>query len=189
MDMSELDEYGRDEEGILRSHEPVYDGLGVRCINFLLFFFYVLLSGAGITGIVLPCIWPNMPLPILITFIITVAVAVLHILVKVLGKVCVRGYLLYPVQPKWAYQVSDGVLLFMTIGVVAAYILDNSVGNGPNPIMPMLGSWIATVIMLINLHLVWRITYEGPALPPPVKYVERDTTWEDFTNRLQEKGF
>ena len=189
MDTSELDEYGKDEDGILRSHEPPYDGLGIRCINFLLFFFYILLFAGGITGIALPCIWPNVFFPIIITFAIVVVVPVLHLVVKILGKVFVQGYLLYPMQPKWVYQVGDGMLIFIIVGVIAAFVLDMLFSGGPNPILPMLGSWVVSIVMLINLHLIWRITYEGPALPPPVNYKEEETPWQDFQDRLREKGF
>lgn len=189
MDTSELDEYGKDEDGILRSHEPPYDGLGIRCINFLLFFFYILLFAGGITGIVLPCIWPNVFFPIIITFAIVIVVPVLHLLVKILGKVCVPGYLLYPVKPKWLYQVGDGVLIFMMAGVIAAFVLDMLFSGGPNPIMPMLGSWVVSIVMLINLHLIWRITYEGPNKPPPVEFYEKKDPWGDFVERLGEDGF
>lgn len=187
----ELDEYGRDGNGIIRSNRPTYEGLGIRCINFLLLFFYLLLFGGAVTGIALPCIWPNQQIPLLITVLIFVLVVVLHLLVKILGKVCVQGYLLYPVAPKYIYMISDGVLLFMLVGVGAAYVLDTVLSDAPvaNAILPMLGCWVSAVAMLINWHLVWRVTYEGPALPPKVTIVGPDTSWDDFTSELQESGF
>lgn len=189
MKAEDLDEEGNDEEGVFRSHEPVYDGIGIRCINFLLFILYAVLTGGAITGIVLPCVWPNTPIPIIISFAIAVVLTVVHLSVKILGKACINGLLLYPMSPKWFYQVTDGVLVFMLVGVVASFVLDLVVGSGPTVVMPMLGCWVVGVAMLINFHLVWRITYEGPAAPPDVKFVERDTRWEDFRNSLSQNGF
>jgi hypothetical protein len=175
----EIDEYGKDKDGIFRSHEPIYDGVGIRCINFLLFGFYILLFAVSVTGIVLPCVFPNTPIPIIITFAIVIVVTALHAAVKIIGKVCIKGYLLYPIKPKWIYQVADGALVFTVVAVIAAFILDIVVGSGPRIIMPMIGSWTAALVMLINFHLVWRITYEGPTAPPPVVFVEREEEEEE----------
>jgi len=189
MQVKDLDEDGKDEKGVFRSHEPIYDRIGIRCINFLLFILYIVLILGAITGIVLPCIWPNTPTPIIISFALSVSLTAVHLIVKILGKVLVKGYLLYPIRPKWFYQVVDGVLVFVLIGVVAAFVLDTTTGNGATVIMPMIGCWVVGIAMMINFHMVWRITYEGPSAPPDVKYVERDTTWEDFRNGLAENGF
>lgn len=181
----ELDEDGKDEDGIFRSHEPIYDRVGVRCINFLLLFMYGVLAIAGIAGIVLPPIFPNLGWPIMITFFIDIGITVLHFLVMGLGKGLVPGYLLYPIQPKWLYQIVDGIMFFMLIGVIASYILASL-----SPIVPMLGAWVLTVAMLINFHKVWRITYDGPADPPPVKFVDPPgTAWRKFRDGLEESGF
>lgn len=185
VDTTELDEDGKDEEGILRSHWPIYDRIGIRCINFLLFGFYFLMSAGGVAGIVLPTIWPNFGWPVLISFIIVALLIVLHITIMVVGKVTIPGYLLYPVSPKWIYMVSDGVLVFMLVGTIAAFVL-----NPLSPILPMITAWVVTVAGLIQLHKVWRITYEGPELPPPVEYVDPPgTAWRKFREGLEKSGF
>ena len=48
--------------------------------------------------------------------------------------------------------------LFPRIVVIAAFALDIIVGNGPTVIMPMLGCWVVGIAMMINFHMVWRIT-------------------------------
>ena len=191
MKVEDLDEEGKDDEGVLRSHVPTYDRLGVRCINFLLLGFYIVLFSASIAGIVLPCIWPNMTIPIILTFSILCAVVLLHFLVKILGKACIKGYLLYPVSPKIAYQLLDGVLLFLVIGVAANFVLDltSKSNNGPTVIAPMVGCWLVSVAMIVNLNLIWKLTYNGPAPPPPVKYVAEDTFWDDLRTDLNKNGF
>lgn len=189
MKAEDLDTEGNDDDGVFRSHEQVYDRTGIRCVNFLLLILYVLLTGGAIFGIVLPCLFPNTPIPIMVSFGIALGLTAIHFAIKILAKVCIGGFLLYPMQPKWFYQFTDGVLVFMFVGVSATFVLDTVVGNGATVIMPMLGCWVVGVVMLVNFHLVWRVTYEGAAAPPDVKYVERDTRWEDFRNSLKENGF
>lgn len=172
--MDSLDEDGRDENGIFQSYKPYYDRLGVRCVNFLLFFWYTILLAGAITGIALPCIWPNTPGPVLATFLIVIGVVVLHFLLKIVNKACNANFLLYPVQPKYMYMIADGVLAFTLISVVAAYVVDTINGKGASPIVPMIGAWVTAIGMIVNWHMIWRITYEGPAPPPPIEYIDEE---------------
>ena len=158
-----MDDDGYDDTNIRRSIVRMYETSVPFCFihAYFLYILYPSMFCAGVFGVLLPCIWPNTVLHVVITMAIVIVSTVLHISFKLM-QCCVSGMAVYPKEPVLLYMTADLILITMTLSSLTAYIMDLVYGLVPSAFMPMLASWVVALVGMLNFNLTRLVLLYGP---------------------------
>lgn len=178
-----LQEDGRGEDGTMRDIVMHYvNNFGIYSLNIiLLVIVYPVMFAAGVVGILFPCIWPNTPGIVIVTISIVAVFSILHFGLKIL-QCCCKNVIAYPREPVWLYMVGDAILFTAVLGMVTGIISDLGYQLEPSPFLPMIASWIVSLVAMLNFDLVRRVMDRGPANLGDIKLVPKRDWCRDCCN-------
>ena len=132
---------------------PLLDRIGARNVNIFLGLVYVLLWAWGIAALLWLPIHANVEWPISHALAYCIGIAVIHFGLIAIGSTLVPNYVYYPVEPKWIYMITDGVIFFALVGVVTSYLLSPISSS-----LPVYGTYAMILAMMVNIWKLWELT-------------------------------
>ena len=128
---------------------PLIDRIGEDRVNGVIGIIYIALWGWGLATFLLIPIHSNVGWPIGLALAYNIVVAFVHFGFIGLGAALVPDYTYYPVEPSWLYMITDGVMFFAFVGVVASYLL-----TATSSAVPLVATW--TLLFALAIHL-WKL--------------------------------
>lgn len=133
---------------------PLLDRIGAKNVNIGLAVIYILMVAWGVTALVMVPANVNIEWPIVHAFAYTLGIALVHFGLIAAGTTLVPNYTYYPVRPQWLFMITDGVMFFAIVGVVASFIL-----NATSSAVPLFGTWFLIIGLCVNLWKLWELTF------------------------------
>lgn len=136
-------------QAAMESMKPLLDRIGERNVNGFLLIVYLAFWGWGVASFLFIPIHSNVGWPIAQALAYAIVVTLVHFLFIAIGATLVPDYTYYPLEPLWVYMISDGVIFFSFVGVVASYLL-----HSMSSAVPLVGIWLMLIALAAH---VWKL--------------------------------
>jgi len=128
---------------------PLIDRIGATPVNIALAVTYTLMCIWGVVAFLVIPSNPNVPWPLAHAFVYVLAVASIHGVVVLVGKLLVPGFRHYTHKPRWLYVTSDTIFALSFASMLVSYPISST--SSTVPLLSTFSLLIAEGIYLYKL--------------------------------------